>query len=118
MLLVTTALSGLLAGVIQTAPTPPQTPPQQTPAVRPNLASLGRAQAREAVPAVTALDNPLDGFDLGIDGKSTTEYSAEDLGTLLSEDFEADTVAGDSLPSFDEEHRPSDTPPSPVILSP
>lgn len=32
MLLVTTALSGLMAGVIQTAPTPPQTPPQQTPA--------------------------------------------------------------------------------------
>lgn len=31
MLLVTTALSGLMAGVIQTAPTPPQTPPQQTP---------------------------------------------------------------------------------------
>lgn len=29
MLLVTTALSGLMAGVIQTAPTPPQTPPQQ-----------------------------------------------------------------------------------------
>ncbi|MFC7378201.1 TonB-dependent receptor [Brevundimonas sp. GCM10030266] len=32
MLLVTTALSGLMAGVIQTAPTPPQTPPQQPPA--------------------------------------------------------------------------------------
>ncbi|WP_439472407.1 TonB-dependent receptor [Brevundimonas sp.] len=50
MLLVTTALSGLMAGVIQTAPTPPQTPPQQaqTPAT--------------AAPASTEDD---DAYDLG-----------------------------------------------------
>lgn len=52
MLLVTTALSGLMAGVIQTAPTPPQTPPQQpqTPATTP-------------APATPAEDD--DAYDLG-----------------------------------------------------
>ena len=51
MLLVTTALSGLMAGVIQTAPPPPQTtPPQQTP-------------APADAPATTEADD--DAYDLG-----------------------------------------------------
>lgn len=53
MLLVTTALTGLMTGVIQTAPIPPQQPPQQpqTPATS------------TPAPAATAVDD--DAFDLG-----------------------------------------------------
>jgi tetratricopeptide (TPR) repeat protein len=98
--------------------TPPKPVPQLMPApatpVKPNLASLGRAQVREEV-VHTVSDDPLDAFDLGVDGQTTTEYSAEDLGTLL-QDFDAETVAVESLPAFDEEHRPADTPADPPIL--
>lgn len=52
MLLVTTALSGLMAGVIQTAPTPPQTPPQQQP-------------APATSPAAAADDEDDSAYDLG-----------------------------------------------------
>ena len=51
MLLVTTALSGLMAGVIQTAPPPPQTTPQQP-----------QAPATTAAPAPAEDD---DAYDLG-----------------------------------------------------
>jgi tetratricopeptide (TPR) repeat protein len=98
------------APVPKLAPLPPQ--------VRPNLASLGRAQVRDELAPITTLDNPLDGFDLGVDAKATTEYAAEELGTLLQDDFDAETVAVESLPAFDEEHRPADTPIEPAILSP
>lgn len=52
MLLVTTALSGLMAGVIQTAPPPPQTPPQQQP-------------APATTPTTTADDADDSAYDLG-----------------------------------------------------
>jgi hypothetical protein len=65
MLLVTTALSGLLAGVIQTAPTPPQTPPQQTPA--PTTAPAPAADAQDEAPAAPAAsaEDTDDAYDLG-----------------------------------------------------
>src|SRR5688572_30368287 len=105
------------------APPPPVLPvlmPAPSPSVRPNLASLGRAAVRDELsqPVMTALDNPLDGYDLGVDDKATTEYSAEDLSTLLDNDFDADTVAVESLPHFDEEHRPGDTPLDPLSFAP
>jgi len=53
MLLVTTALTGLMTGVIQTAPIPPQTPPQQPPAPTTSTPSPAAANADD------------DAYDLG-----------------------------------------------------
>ena len=57
MLLVTTALSGLMAGMIQTAPTPAQ-PPQQAPVVQ-------QPAEEPAVPTATA-EEAEDAVDLGV----------------------------------------------------
>jgi tetratricopeptide (TPR) repeat protein len=92
---------------------------KQPHAVKPNLVSLGRAAARDEIsqPMLTALDNPLDAFDLGMDGGATREYAAEDLSTLLDDDFDAQTIASEDLPEFDENHRPGDTPLDPLSFA-
>jgi len=56
MLFVTTALSGLMAGLIQTAP-PPQVPPQQPPQQTPPAAAAEPAPAGEADPDAYELDD-------------------------------------------------------------
>lgn len=81
MLLVTTALSGLLAGVIQTAPTPPQQPPQQTPTTTP-------------APASTPEDD--DAYDLG----TTTVTGARPRGSVDT-DIPADvTLTAEQIQAY------------------
>jgi hypothetical protein len=87
--------------------------------VKPDLASLGRAQVRHEIMEATLHDDPLDAFDLGIADKATSEYSPEELATLLDGDFEAETVAVGTLAPSSDEHGPAAIAPAdPLILSP
>ncbi|WP_420470603.1 TonB-dependent receptor [Brevundimonas sp. FT23042] len=89
MLLVTTALSGLMAGVIQTAPTPPQTPPQQAPAPTTAAAAedddaydLGTVSVTAARPR-GSVDTDIPA-DVTLDASQIQAYGASNISELMT----------------------------------
>ena len=85
MLLTTTALSGLMAGLIQTAPPPPQDPPQAPPA-----AARPDPQAYELDEVVTTAARPRGSVnsdippDLVLDPEQIQAYGASNIAELLT----------------------------------
>jgi hypothetical protein len=90
MLLVTTALSGLMAGLIQTAPTPaPQEPPQQT-TPAPVAASADESDAFELDTVTTTAARPRGSVnsdipaDVTLSAEQIQAYGASNIAELLT----------------------------------
>jgi hypothetical protein len=91
MLLVTTALSGLMAGLIQTAPTPPpQQPPQQPATPAPAPAAESDSDAYELDSVVTTGARPRGSVnsdippDVTLSAEQIAAYGASNIAELLT----------------------------------